>query len=215
MVGGGGAIAADCHGGADDRRIAGAAAQVALQRGFNLRLRRLGHRHPQRIQRHHEPRRAKAALAAVMVHHRLLHRMQPPVGAGQMFDGHHVAPVNRRQEPDAGVDRRIAQPLRPQPSDQNRARPAIALRTAFLGAGHAPLQPQEIQQGPACAGIMRGHLAAIQQKADVRALGHGGLLRVVHAAAGRARSRQDRPTHCIEKQRLLAKTLNKTLIMIG
>jgi len=38
-------------------------------------------------QRHHEARRAEAALRAVAVNHRLLHRMQL-VAFGQIIDGH-------------------------------------------------------------------------------------------------------------------------------
>jgi hypothetical protein len=41
---------------------------------------------------------------AVMIDHRLLHRMQRPVGRAQMLDGHHMRAVERADEADAGVD---------------------------------------------------------------------------------------------------------------
>ena len=67
--------------GAHDRLIAGAAAEIALQRLLDRRVGRIGRPHPQPIERHDEARRAEAALRAVEVDHRLLHRMQRAVAA--------------------------------------------------------------------------------------------------------------------------------------
>jgi len=74
-VAGGGAVAGGGLRRADDRRIPGAAAKVALKGGFDLSLVRLGRLHPERVERHHDPRRAKAALAAMFGNHCLLHRV--------------------------------------------------------------------------------------------------------------------------------------------
>jgi hypothetical protein len=48
----------------------------------------------------------KPHCAAVMVDHRLLHRVQRAVGAGDAFDRAHRLAVQLRQEQDAGVQRR-------------------------------------------------------------------------------------------------------------
>ena len=60
---------------ADDRRIAGTAAQIALKRCFDLIFIWLRSLHPQRIQGHDDAGCAKAALAAVMGDHRFLYRV--------------------------------------------------------------------------------------------------------------------------------------------
>ena len=55
-------------------------------------------RHPQRIERHDEARRAEAALRAVEIDHRLLHRMQAAVAcpAGARRSRHGSRRANRR-----------------------------------------------------------------------------------------------------------------------
>jgi hypothetical protein len=96
------------------------------------------------IDRHRddEARRAEAALAAVMVDHRALHRMQRAIGAGQPLDGAHGLAVKLRQEQDAGIERARA----PRVADHHRAGAAIALVAAFLGAGQAALLAQPVEQ---------------------------------------------------------------------
>ena len=95
--------------GGDDRLVAGAAAEVALQRLLDLGTGRLRLAHPERVERHHEARRAEAALAAVQLDHRRLDRVQRPA-AGDVLDGDDVAEVDRGEQPDAGVDRLVDQP---------------------------------------------------------------------------------------------------------
>ena len=85
------------------------------------------------------------ALAAVVLDHRLLHRMQRPVGPRQMLDSHHMRAVQRAGKADAGIDRFIDQLVATQPSDQHRARPAIPLRAALFAAG-PPRAPQPFEQ---------------------------------------------------------------------
>ena len=80
--------------GPHDRRVAGAAAEIAGQRVVDGRLVRQGFRLPgQGEHRHHETRRAEAALRAVAVDHRLLHRMQLAVGRFQILDRQQLAAV--------------------------------------------------------------------------------------------------------------------------
>ena len=80
------------------------------------------------------------------IDHRLLHRMQPAVLAGEMLDGHDMAAVERAEEADAGVDAFIDELALRQPADQHRAGAAIALGAAFLGAAQRTAQPQIIEQ---------------------------------------------------------------------
>ena len=137
-IGGGRACAARLRGG-DDRLVAGAAAEVALQRRPRSRPRRVRVAHPERVERHHEARRAEAALAAVAVDHGRLHRVQGAV-AGEVLDGDDVAEVDRGEQPDAGIHRLVDQPVAGPPADQHRAGAAVALGAALLGAAQ-PLRP--------------------------------------------------------------------------
>ena len=159
--------------GLHDRLIAGAAAEVALQRRFDGAG--IGARvfHPQPVKRHHKARGAKAALAAVMFDHRRLHRMQPAIGAAQMLDRDDMAAMARGKEADAGVHRLIAQPAVMQASDQHRAGAAVALGAAFLGAGQAAVQAQEVQQRIAGADLVQADRGVVQKKAQF--LAHRGL----------------------------------------
>ena len=86
-------------GGADDRRIAGAAAEVAgelvVMIGGAIGM---GGDH-----RHDKAWGAKTALAAVEIDHGLLHRMQGAIRMGDPFDCAYGFAVELRQEQDAGV----------------------------------------------------------------------------------------------------------------
>ena len=92
-------------GGVDDRPVAGAAAQVAGQRVVDGLARRRVRALVEPEQAHREARRAEAALRGMALDQRLLHRVQAPVGRGERLDGEHRLAVERRQRPDAGVDR--------------------------------------------------------------------------------------------------------------
>ena len=130
----GSAIARNRLCGAHDRLIAGAAAEIALQRLLDGRDGRIGRPHPQSVERHDEARRAEAALRAVEIDHRLLHGMQLASLAAQMFHRHHMAAVERTEKADAGIDAFIDEPARRKLAHQHGAGSAIALRAAFLGA---------------------------------------------------------------------------------
>ena len=71
-------------------KTARAAAKVSLQRLLDLSVIRLRAPHPQRVERHDEARRAEAALRAVEVDHRLLHRVQLAVTGCEKLDRYDV-----------------------------------------------------------------------------------------------------------------------------
>ena len=113
-------------------------------------------------ERHHEAGRAEAALRAVAIDHRLLHRVQfvtlhrVEARAGvQIFDREQGLAVERRQELDAGIGRGQAQPAddfrrarlrRPrQLADDDGAGTAIAFVAAFLGADAARVFAQPVE----------------------------------------------------------------------
>ena len=98
--------------------------------------------------------------------------MQPAVFSPQMLDGDHMATVERRQKPDAGIDGLIFQNAAGQPANQHRAGAAVAFRTAFLGACQPALQTQVVEQGLVGRCIRNSYVGAVQQKPDFRAVGH-------------------------------------------
>ena len=160
----------------DDRFIACATAEIALQRLFDARIIGIRLRHPQTVEAHHEARRAEAALRAVMIHHCLLHRVQMAVAPLQMLHRHHMTAMERPHEADAGIDAFIGKcAIRPDTPDQHRAGTAIALRAAFLGALQRPVKPQEIEQRFARTDGMKLDSRVIEKKAQAgtdRGCGH-------------------------------------------
>jgi hypothetical protein len=72
-----------------------------------------------------------------------LHRVEPPVRPAQMLHRHHMRPVERCREGDAGVEPAIGHALAFQAADQNRAGAAIAFRAPFLRSGQAAAEAQE------------------------------------------------------------------------
>ena len=164
----------------DDRTVAGAAAQVAGQRvgdgralgagaGGRMRLAQRGHRHD-------EAGRAEAALRAVALDQRLLHRMR----LRQVFHGDDGAAVERGQEAQAGVDiadRHAAGRGVVALGHQHGAGAAVALVAAFLGAGAARAgvlaQPVEQRAGGRHAFKRDGVAAVDEADRSGRDLGHG------------------------------------------
>jgi hypothetical protein len=127
----------------DDGAVAGAAAQVAGQRLVDPPPRgRLPLALVQREHRHHEPGRAEAALRAVAVDQRALHRVERAVGPPEALDREERLPVQRGEEEQAGVHGAEAHRPARQLAEHHRARAAIALGAAFLGAA-APLGPPQ------------------------------------------------------------------------
>ena len=124
---------------ADDRGVAGAAAQVARQRVVVVcPAVQVGRGHG-----HDKPRRAEPALAAVVVHHGRLHGVKRAVGGGDPFHGAHGLTLQLWQEQDAGVQGPRALCVR----DHHAAGPAVAFVAAFLGAGQPAGVAQPVQQG--------------------------------------------------------------------
>ena len=73
-----------------------------------------------------------------MVDERLLQRKQCAV-RGQALDRGHIGAVLHHGQGEAGID--------PPPVDQHRARAALAVIAALLGAGQVEMVAQRIEQG--------------------------------------------------------------------
>ena len=123
---------------ADDRRIAGAAAQVSGKRivisGVPVQM--------CACHRRDEPGGAEPALRSVMVDHRLLHRMKRAVRSCDAFDGAHRLAVKLRQEQDAGIQRPRAVLIR----DNHGTGAAIAFVAPFLGSREAAFRAQPVKK---------------------------------------------------------------------
>ena len=100
-----------------------------------------------RIERHDEARRAEAALRAMGIDHRLLHRVQLAVVAAQMLDGRDAAALEHRQQENAGVDGAVAHLAAAQLADHHGAGAAIAFRAPFLGARQPLGLAQIVEEG--------------------------------------------------------------------
>ena len=133
--------------GLHDRSVAGAAAQVAGENVVDATRSRLRLAEVGRIQRHHEARRAEAALRAMRIDQRLLHRMQPAVGSLQMLDGRDAAALEHRQQENAGVDGAMTHLSVAQLADRHRAGAAIAFGAPFLGARQTFRLAQIVEEG--------------------------------------------------------------------
>src|SRR5438105_2110782 len=163
-----GAVAMLVHSvrGLDDRTIAGAAAQVARQRVVDIAPSRPARRLVEREQRHHEAGRAKAALRAVALDHRLLHRMQSAVLAAQAFDGDKRLAVERWHELDARIDSAIAQRAVVDFRRDNGARAAIAFGAAFFRARASAIFAQVLKHGARRIHVAERDDLAVERKTD-------------------------------------------------
>ena len=186
----------------EDRPVAGAAAQVARQR--------VAHRLPigpagvlvEPEQAHHEAGRAEAALRAVALDHRLLHRMQR-VGRGEALHRVDGLAVHGRQQADAGVDAIPREAIASRFGDRHRARAAVALGAAFLRAGELSVLAQPREQG----GLRRHALdldgRAVQQEAQRAGAGIGhcsGEARAGGASVGISASSRPSPPLSIGRE---------------
>ena len=167
----GAAAAKGRHCRVDDRPVAGAAAEVSCDHVVDPGAIRPRLAAVHREQRHDESRGAEPALRAVMVDHRLLHRMQRAVRLAEILDRNELFSVQRRDEQDAGVDRTVAQPVPVQLAQHDRARAAIAFRATLLGAGLAGLRAQPVEDGHVGIDAIERHdFIAVEE-----AHGHGQL----------------------------------------
>ena len=136
------AIAASSDGGRvsnglDDVDVAGAAAEVALERVPDLVLARIGVLAEQADGGHHHPGRAVAALEPVLLVERLLHRVQLPV-LGEPLDRRHLAPVRLDGEHRARLDRLAV--------EQDRAGAARRRVAADVRPGQAEALAQDVDE---------------------------------------------------------------------
>ena len=168
-----------------DGPVAGAAAQVARQLGLRQFARNtLALRHMVLVhakQAHDKAGRAKAALRAVALHHRLLRRMQRTGGPAlqqrvgrQVFHGPQGQPLHRMGHAYAAVDGLEAQRTTLGLAQNHGAGAAVAFAAAFLGAGAAQVFAQQLQQGAGGWYIaQRHHLAAPDElNGLIHRLGH-------------------------------------------
>ena len=119
-------------------------------------------------QRHHEARRAEAALRAVAVDHGLLHRMHvPPPRRLTSSTVNSALPCSvGRKRMQALTGCSASPPPRVGLADDHRAGAAVALGAAFLGAGAARVFAQPLQ-----------HRARGRGVPSPRPCGHGGRTR--------------------------------------
>ena len=78
------------------------------------------------------------------MHHRFLGRVQGAARLGEVFDRPQGQAVHRVRQPDAAVDRPIAQAGAFDCGTHHRAGAAIALAAAFLGAAGAEVFAQDL-----------------------------------------------------------------------
>lgn len=113
--------------------------------------------------RHDEARGAEAALRAVMVDQRLLHRMEAAVGRGEALDSPDLLALKLGQEQEAGVQRAGPGLV----GHHHRAGAAVALVAALLGAGEPAVLAQEVEQRP--GGLRRdAEGRSVQDERDLR-----------------------------------------------
>ncbi len=141
--------------GANDRRVACAAAQIS--RKFSVIV--VGAVQMRRGHCRDEAGGAKAALRSVMIHHCLLYRVKRAVRRCDPFDRAHSLAVQLRHEQDTGVERARAVLV----GHHHGTGPAIAFVAAFLGAREALFLAQPVEQRGGVRSV-GGDLASVQKK---------------------------------------------------
>src|SRR5438105_5418893 len=124
--------------GPPDRRVPGAAAEVARDALLDLLRRRLGVLPQQPDHRQHEAGRAEAALQAVTFVEGLLDGVQRSAVAGEALDGRHVMALPLDREHQARAHRR--------PVEQHGAAAAHPVLAADVRAGQAEVVAQVVGQ---------------------------------------------------------------------
>ena len=114
---------------------------------------------------------AKAALGAVIVHHRLLDRAERAIGTVEIFHAHHMGGVKRADKTDAGIHRFINENSIVHAADQHGACAAIALGTAFLAAGQAAVEPEPVEQGEVRCEAREFDRLIVEQESDECSVG--------------------------------------------
>ena len=137
-------------GGVQNGPVPGAPAQVARQvLPGHIARDGLATDHPVLVhaeQAHHKAGGAKAALAAMALHHGLLGRVQGAVGRGNVFRSPHRHAIHRMGQPDAAVDGPGFELAIACFAHHHGAGAAVAFAAALLGAGVAQVLAQHLQQ---------------------------------------------------------------------
>ena len=173
---GGAELRAEAGGRAAQGDVPRAAAEIARQRlagGLLVEPRRIEQKCGQR---HHDPRRAEAALRRAFVHDRLLDRVEPL--AVEALDGDDM-PVDRvARGHEAGIDRAVAPGSAGRRfAQQDQAGAAIALAAALAHARQPQAPAQDVQQDLAGGNRQVVRLVVDEQLHSVRmgAAPPGGL----------------------------------------
>src|SRR6266545_284667 len=124
--------------GLDDEVVAGAPAEVAGQHLANLNVRRRRAIPKERAGAHDDPRRAIAALEAVLGPEGLLERMQRLAGRRDSLDRADLVAVGLDRQHEAGADRLAV--------DEHCAGAAHAVLAADVGAGEIQVLTQEVRE---------------------------------------------------------------------
>jgi len=136
------------------RKIPGATAKIPGDIGLGRR------------KRHHQSRRAEAALNGVSAGESVRYL------AGHAFDGDHVSPIALKQVSNAGVDRPISEPPVLRRPEQDGARPAVSLIAGDFCACQAKTLAEERSERIPGAKASCGALNSVHRKANLIARGH-------------------------------------------
>ena len=172
--------------GVDDVLVAGAAAEIAGDALAYLALRRRRVVLQQRHRRHDHPRRAVAALEAVLFPEAVLQRMQVAVRR---------EPLDRRDRRAVGLDREDRARLRAAAVDEDGAGSALAGVAPDVRAGQTQLFAEEVDEEHARVDVSLANLAVDGH----RDLGHGLSLsrerRIAYSKKARKGITTFGPTH--------------------
>ena len=130
----------------EDRPVAGTAAKIAGKLVAEAGRRRRDAGMIGGEEAHHDARRAKAALGAMVVDHRLLQRMQR-LALGEILDRDQLGAVELAEQENAGVDRLVRQLAVAEPRQHHRAGAAIAFGAAFFRPLGAFIFAQPVKNG--------------------------------------------------------------------
>ncbi len=97
-------------------------------------------------QAHDDARGTEAALRAVQIDHRLLHRVER-VALGEILDGNEFDAIKLAEQQNAGVDRFVPQSPAFQTRQDDGARAAIAFAAPLLRPFRKRLLPQPVKHG--------------------------------------------------------------------
>ena len=126
--------------------------------------------------RHHEARRAKAALRTVAVDHRSLNRRQVAsfrCRSAKSLDRHHMHAVELKHQPNARIDRQIVEPFSPsaRPTSTVQLPQSPSEQTIFVPTRPSTVAQKIAQAQKAIAAVNFAPLA-IEKQNEMIAGGH-------------------------------------------